>query len=46
MGLLRLPLIFLRFFVFISLGTLVLSLSNCAPESNSNNPPQSVEKYY
>ena len=36
----------LRFIVFVSLGTIVLSLTNCVPEQSDINPPQNVEKYY
>ena len=36
----------LRYLVFIALGSIVLSLTNCAPEPTSNNPPQSVESSY
>ena len=35
-----------RFTVFVLLGALVLSVTNCVPEPTSNNPPQSVEKSY
>ncbi len=46
MELLRLPVYILRYFVFVSLGCIVMiSLGINAPESDIN-PPQNVERKY
>ena len=37
----------LRFLVFIALGSILLSLTNCVPESNyKENPPSQLGKSY
>ena len=35
-----------RFTVFVLLGALVLSVTNCVPEQGDTNPPQKWEKSY
>ena len=36
----------LRFLVFVALGAIVLSLTNCVPERGDINPPQEMGESY